>query len=63
MLEISNIFPKDFNYNEYVKSFNFKKLLDLESLPENASEKIKKSITSSVDLENKVAFPPELDNL
>jgi len=63
MLEISNIFPEDFNYNEYVKSFNFKKLLDLESLPENANEKIKKSINSSVDPENKIAFPPELDDL
>lgn len=65
MLRSIDLIPDDFNYKEYIKTYELNKLLNVKTseLPIDLKEKIIHSTTFSVDKENKVPFPPEFDDL
>ena len=63
MLTKKDLFPSNFNYKEYIESFNFKEILNLSKVDENPSRKKIFAPNFSVDPANKTPFPPELDDL
>ena len=63
MLTKKDLFPSNFNYKEYIESYNFKNILNLSEIDENPSQKKFFSPNFSVDPENKIPFPAELDDL
>ncbi len=58
-----DLIPLDFNYEQYVRKFKIRELFSSTKLNLDPSRKINKTITESVDPENFMALPPELDDL
>ena len=65
MLKSSDLIPINFNYKEYIETYELDKLLNVKSseLPNDIQKKIVPSPNFSVDIENKVPYPPEFDDL
>ena len=59
----TDLIPKDFNYSNYIVENNLNNFLNLNNLPKDPSQKVKKSINESIDPNNLVPFPAELDDL
>lgn len=59
----SNFLPNKFNYYEYIFDNKLDQLLNLNKIPVKPEKKINKLITSSVDPNNNIPFPAELDDL
>ena len=60
---LNEFIPKNFNYYEYIIENKLNILLNINQIPNNPEEKVIKSKTASVDPNNFVPFPPELDDL
>ncbi len=60
---LNELIPQDFNYYKYIIEHELNKLLNILEIPENPEEKIFKSKNFSVDPNNSLPFPPELDDL
>ena len=60
---LKELIPEDFNYYKYIIENELNKLLNISEVPENPEEKVFKTKNFSVDPENLIPFPPELDDL
>ncbi len=60
---LNELIPKEFNYYDYIIEHKLNNLLNISEIPENPGDKIFKSKNFSVDPQNFVPFPPELDDL
>ena len=60
---LNELIPKDFNYYDYIIEHKLNNLLNISEIPANPGDKIFKSKNFSVDPQNFVPFPPELDDL
>tara|TARA_Y100000589_G_C27013483_1_gene571815 strand:- start:57 stop:905 length:849 start_codon:yes stop_codon:yes gene_type:complete len=60
---ITDFIPEGFNYFKYISQNKIDKILNITKIPKNPEDKINKTITSSVDPNNTIPFPPELDDL
>ena len=60
---LNHLIPKNFDYLKYIKENSLDSLLGISDIPINPEKKIYKPINFSVDPNNKIPFPPELDDL
>ena len=62
-MEQFDLIPDGFDYNRYIKENDIFKIFENESLPDDASKKLILPTTFSVDPNNRIPYPPELDDL
>ncbi len=60
---LNDLIPKDFNYYKYIIDNKLNILLKINQVPDNPEKKLIKSKLTSVDPNNFVPFPAELDDL
>ena len=65
MLKSTDLIPDSFNYKEYINKYELNKLLNIKSdgFTNEINKKIVYEPTFSVDVNNKIPFPAELDDL